>query len=136
MIIPTPDHNPKSRETLSFRAWQMVNEVYIACLVISVIYIAMGLYEGKLLIVEGVIIGALGILLSKETSRAAALLLISISLISFSNSMVSWLGIVDMGDRNILLSFIGLWCGMRAWKATVLLRGYPTFDDAVRRLVP
>lgn len=117
-----------------FRAWQAINEVSIACLVLAVIYIAMGIFEGELLIIEGMITGALGILLSREISRAAAFLLMAISLISFSNSMVSWLGIIELGERNILLAAIGLWCGARAIRATILLRGTPTFDDLVKRV--
>ncbi len=136
MIVPSPDQRVEKLGFSDVKAWNMINEVYIACLVLSVIYIAMGLFEGALLMMEGVLIGALGILLLKETSRAAAVLLISICVISFSNSMVSWLGIVDFGERNILLAFIGIWCSVRALKATLALKGAPTVDDAIRRLLP
>lgn len=117
-----------------FRAWQTINEISIACLVLAVIYIAMGIFEGELLIIEGLIIGALGILLSREMSRLAAFLLMMISLISFSNGMVSWLGIIELGERNILLAMVGLWCGARAMKATILLRGTPILEDLIKRV--
>ena len=135
MIVPSSEHNTEKLLSAT-RAIQMVHEVYIACLVISVIYIAMGLFEGTLLMMEGMIIGAIAIVLLRETSRAAAVLLISIAIISFSNSMVSWLGIVDFGERNILLASIGIWCGVRALKATLLIRGTPTLNDAIRRVTP
>lgn len=127
---------PKSqtgRKDERFRAWQTINEVSIACLVLAVIYVAMGIFEGKLLIVEGLIFGALGILLSREVSRLAAFLLMGISLISFSNGMVSWLGIIEFGERNILLAVVGLWCGARAIQATILLRGSLIMDDLFKR---
>ncbi len=136
MIVPSPEQRTEKLRFSASQAWNMINEVYIACLVISVIYIAMGLFEGALLMMEGVLIGALGIILLKETSRAAALLLISICVISFSNSMVSWLGVIDFGERNILLAFIGIWCGIRGLKATLALKGMPTVDDAIRRILP
>ena len=133
MMILIMDSQKEKRKEMRFRAWQAINEVSVACLVIAVIYIAMGLFEGKLLIAEGVITGVLGIILSKEISRAAALLLVAISLISLSNGMVSWVGMVELGERNILLGFIGLWCGFRALKATIVLRGSPTIDDFINR---
>lgn len=135
MIVPSPEHSTEKLIS-STRAFQMVHEVYIACLVISVIYIAMGLFEGTLLMMEGMLIGMIGIVLLRENSRAAAVLLLSITLISFSNSMVSWLGIIDFGERNILLASIGIWCGVRALKATWAIRGAPTLDDALRRVIP
>ena len=125
MIVPSAKQELANRETEIIKAWNIINEVYIACLVISVIYLAMGLFEGTLLMMEGVLIGALGIVLLNQTSRAAAILLISMGLITFSNSMVSWLGIVDFGERNILLASIAIWCGIRALKATLLIRGTP-----------
>lgn len=135
MIILAMTLQKDETKTKELRAWQTINEVSVACLVLAVIYIAMGIFEGRLLIMEGLITGCLGLLLSKKISRAAALLLISISMISFSNGMVSWLGVVDFGERNILLACIGLWCGIRALKATILLRGTPTLDDILNRFV-
>ena len=133
MIFPLMNSEEKEKKEKRFRAWQIINEVSIACLVIAVVYIAMGLFEGKLLIAEGIITGILGLILSKEISRAAALLLVAISLISLSNGMVSWVGMIELGERNILLGFIGLWCGFRALKATFVLRGSPTIDDMINR---
>ena len=133
MIFPTEDFNITQKEH-AYRAWQRINEISIACLVLGVIYIAMGLFEGHLLMIEGLITGALGYLLSREMSRAAALLILWIGLISFSNSMLSWLGIIDFGERNVLLACVGVWCGYKALKATFILKGYPTSRDILRRL--
>ncbi|MEM8857807.1 MAG: hypothetical protein AAGD96_05775 [Chloroflexota bacterium] len=133
MIIPSDDLNITQDEHV-FRAWQKVNEISIACLVLGTIYIAMGIFEGQLLIVEGLLTGALGYLLSRDTSRAAALLILWISLITFSNSMMSWLGVIDFGERNVMLACIGLWCGYRSLKATITIKGNPTSSDILRRM--
>ena len=136
MIILIPKSNQERGKTARFRAWERINEVYVASLILSVIYLVMGLYEGTLLMVEGVIIGALGIMLFKETSRAAAILLISIGLISSINGVVSTLGVADMGERNVLLALIVMLCGVRALKATLLIRGTPTLADGLKRIRP
>ena len=136
MMVPSANQGPEIPEVQLTKAWHMIHEVYIASLVISVIYLAMGIFEGRLLMVEGLLIGAIGIVLLNERSRAAAVLLLSMGIITFSNSMVSWLGIVDFGERNILLASIAIWCGIRALKATLLIRGTPTLDDAIRRVIP
>ncbi|MEM9773685.1 MAG: hypothetical protein AAF902_03835 [Chloroflexota bacterium] len=133
MIIPSDELNLKDEERL-FRAWQTVNEISIACLVLATIYVAMGLFEGGLLIVEGIVTGILGYLLSREMSRAAAVLILWIGLITFSNSILSWLGVIDFGERNVLLACVGVWCGYKALKSTLTLKGYPTRQDVLRRL--
>lgn len=105
------------------RAFQSINDMSISLLVIGVCYLFMGFITSPLLIWEGTITAVLAILLSRTSSRAASLLLIVMSVIALSNGIMTYLGLNHLGNRNLPLALVSIWCAWKSLQATQIIRG-------------
>ena len=100
-----------------------VKEFSAAFFVIAGIQGVVGYFLAPTLIYDAVILAVLATALLLWKSRVAAVLLLVMSTIILVTTVMSRLGIADMGGSNIFLALMVFWAGTKSVEATFKLHG-------------
>jgi hypothetical protein len=101
-----------------------------AFLIVAALQAALGvlvLHEYSML-VDAVAFAIAAFFLRRYSSRAAAIILLVLALGGAAMTVANRLGYEDSGGKNIFLSIIMVWAGVRAVMATYKLRSLATHD--------
>jgi len=97
---------------------QTLKDVSIGFYVLAAIQGAIGAFLMPSMLIDAVLIAVLAALIQTIKSRIAAVLLCLMSAIMLVTTIITALGIAQMGGKNLWLAVIAAWCGIKAVEAT------------------
>lgn len=95
-----------------------LKEVSVGFYVLAAIQTVVGAFLMPGMIIDGVMIAVLAVLVQTIKSRVAAILLLLLTAVMLVTTVLTYLGIAQMGGKNLWLALIAAWCGVKAVEAT------------------
>ena len=104
-------------------ALKTVRDTSSAFFVLAALQAALSFFVGFSVLLDAVIYVVAGYFLRRSNSRAAAVILLALAVLSAAVTFANKAGANLGGGNNIILAFIVLWAAIRAVEATFKLRG-------------
>ena len=93
---------------------------------------AIGVFLMPSMIIDAVIIAVLAALIHTIKSRIAAVLLLLLTGVMLVTTILTALGVAQMGGKNLWLAVIAVWCGVKGVEATFKYRSkYKNAEQSV-----
>ena len=105
------------------QAEKIIKDISNAFFLVAALQVVVGYFSlGPTTIVDGIIFAVLAALLRRYKNFAVAVILLFISLASIVTTLLSRLGYLERGGKNIFLALIIAWISVRAVQAAVMLK--------------
>ena len=98
--------------------YKTLKDVSIGFYVLAALQTVVGAFLAPSMIIDGLLIAGLAVLVQTIKSRIAAILLLLLTAVMLVTTLMTFLGVAQLGGKNLWLALIATWCGVKAVEAT------------------
>ena len=98
--------------------YKTLKDVSIGFYVLAALQAVVGAFLAPSMIIDGLLIAGLAVLVQTIKSRIAAILLLLLTAVMLVTTLMTFLGVAQLGGKNLWLALIATWCGVKAVEAT------------------